>query len=279
MSWSAANRAAGRVFSVFFPADCRLCNAPLLEISRVPVCARCLDSVPPGQAEYFCSCCRTPFLNDRPLNPQRLCPLCSTGANRFDLCDSYGSYDGVLRELIHLFKYERVTPLASRFGALLSRAAPRDGAFDAVVPMPLHWWRRWRRGFNQAELLGREVALRLGIPMVRVVKRRKPTAPQTGLTSAARRRNVAGAFRVAARREIAGKRLLLVDDVLTTGATVNACAAALKAAGASYVAVLTLARADRRGRVELYRPESAGESDLGIVPNVSAAPSGVFSGA
>lgn len=273
MSLSAASRGAGRVFSVFFPEDCRICNAALVEISRVPVCTRCLESVSPLETGHFCARCQTPFLNDRPLDEQGLCALCAIGVNRFDSCHSYGSYDGALRELIHLFKYEAVTPLAGRFGALLSRVAPRDRAFDAVVPMPLHWWRHWRRGFNQAELLGRELARRMGIPLARVVKRRKLTATQTGLTSAARRRNVVGAFRVFAHRDVAGKRLLLVDDVLTTGATVNACAAALKAAGASYVAVLTLARADRRSRVELYRPESdsASESEERIVLPISGA--------
>jgi ComF family protein len=172
------------------------------------------------------------------------------GLTRFDAAYTYGFYDGALRELVHLLKYRGVEPLAGKLGALMAQAVPRQLAFDGVVAMPLHWWRRWRRGFNQAELLGREVARRLGLPVLRAVRRTRLTRTQTGLTSAGRRRNVAGAFRVCDRGAITGKRILLVDDVLTTGATVNACAAALKSAGAKHVAVLTLARADRRRWVE-----------------------------
>jgi ComF family protein len=195
-----------------------------------------------------------------------MCALCAAGLNRFDAAWSFGYYEGALRELLHLLKYEGVTPVAARLGGALSRAVPRDTAFDAIVPMPLHWWRRWRRGFNQAELLADEVARRLGLPLEKPVKRRRLTGSQTGLTAGARRRNVAGAFRVLKPERVAGKRLLLVDDVLTTGATANACAAALKSAGARYVAVLTLARADRRARVEIYRPDSDGGITRVILP-------------
>jgi ComF family protein len=120
--------------------------------------------------------------------------------------------------------------------------------------MPMHWLRRWRRGFNQAELLAQEIARRSATPVRRSVRRIRGTAPQAGLTHAKRRQNVAGAFRVAGRVE--GMRVLLVDDVLTTGATASACARALKAAGAERVAVLTVARADRRLNAALYHSES-----------------------
>jgi ComF family protein len=254
--WPAASRGAGLAFSALFPDVCRLCSDALREVSRVPVCRRCLDSIPPFESEYFCSRCRTPFLNDRPLNANGECGLCTAGLNRYDAASAYGFYDGSLRELVHMLKYEGVTPLAGTLGALMSRAVPRSAGFDVVVPMPMHWWRRWRRGFNQAELLGREVGRRLGLPMSSAVKRKKATATQTGLTSSARRKNVAGAFVVSSPERLSGKRVLLVDDVLTTGATVNACAGVLKAAGAVYVAVVTLARADRRAGIELCRQPS-----------------------
>jgi ComF family protein len=232
--------------SALLPDVCRICETALGEASRVPICRNCLDRVPPLEPECFCVRCLTPFLNAKPLNEEGVCGLCHSGLNRFDAAYAYGFYEGALRELVHLLKYEGMRPLAAPLAAMMSRAVPRQVAFDAVVPMPLHWWRRWRRGFNQAELLAREVARRIGLPVLKAVRRRKLTATQTGLTSAARRRNVAGAFGVTAPQAVAGRRLLLVDDVLTTGATVNACAAALKAAGAQFVAVLTLARADRR---------------------------------
>ena len=183
-------------------------------------------------------------MNPYPLGDDGRCALCRLGLNRFDAAYSFGGYEGVLRKLIHLFKYGKVRPLARPLGALLAAALPREERFDAVTPMPLHWLRHWRRGFNQAELLAREVSRRTGVPLIKPVRRRRATAPQAGMTNAQRRTNVAGAFAV--RGDLTGLRLLLIDDVATTGATANACAAALKRAGAARVALLTLARVDRR---------------------------------
>ena len=112
--------------------------------------------------------------------------------------------------------------------------------------MPLHWRKRLERGFNQSELLAKFLAKRTGIPLVKSLQRRKQTDPQAGLTRAQRRTNVAGAFEVNRRQEVQGRHILLIDDVLTTGATASACSAVLKRAGAKRVTVLTLARADRR---------------------------------
>ena len=129
---------------------------------------------------------------------------------------------------------------------MINSALPREQRFDVIVPMPLHWRKRLQRGFNQAELLGRQVSNRTGIPLVNALKRRKRTDPQAGLTRAQRRTNVAGAFEVRRPADVQGRHVLLIDDVLTTGATASACSAVLKRAGASRVTVLTLARADRR---------------------------------
>jgi ComF family protein len=166
--------------------------------------------------------------------------------NSFDRALSFGEYTGALRRSIHLLKYGGIQALARPLGRLLVSAVPRDDRFDVVVPMPLHWSRRWKRGFNQSELLARIVARRLGAPLSAALRRKRATPPQAGLTNAQRRKNVAGAFEVGKRHLIANKHVLLIDDVLTTGATVNAAAAALKRAGARRVTVLTLARVDRR---------------------------------
>lgn len=187
-----------------------------------------------------------PFLNASPLDANGRCALCRSGLSGFDSVYAFGEYSGTLRKLIHLFKYNCISPLAQPLGGLLVRALPRSERFDIVVPMPLHWVRRWRRGFNQSELLAHMLGKRTGLPVCSAVRRRKPTPPQAGLTSAERRTNVAGAFQVKQRREIEGRHVLLIDDVLTTGATAGACSAALKRAGASRVSVLTLARVDRR---------------------------------
>jgi ComF family protein len=241
-------RAVARLFHLIFPDDCRVCGAALQSLSRVPVCQPCLDSVEPLAAEYACGQCGAPFLSAASL-VGGVCRLCRTGAVTFQSAYSYGTYDGTLCRLIHLFKYERVTPLAGRLGGFLARAVPRNQIFDVIVPMPLHPWRRFRRGFNQAELLSAELSRRTGLPMVSMLRRRRPTVPQAGLTNAQRRANVRGAFQVRDTRRTGGRHCLLVDDVLTTGATAAAAAAALLGAGARRVSVLTVARADRRAPV------------------------------
>jgi ComF family protein len=178
--------------------------------------------------------------------------MCRAGARGFDAAYCFGSYEGTLRELIHLFKYGRMKPLARTLGANLVSALPRDQRFDVVVPMPLHWRRQWQRGFNQAELLARRTARSYGIPVSNAVRRIRSTAAQAGLSNAQRRENVAGAFQLRNRRAIEGRRVLLIDDVMTTGATASACALALKRGGAAAVTLLALARVDRR----LFEPGS-----------------------
>jgi len=241
-----AEKACCGLFQLVFPDDCRVCGEPLREISRIPVCSRCLKEPEPFVAEYFCVACRTPFLNRAPLDESGRCAMCRLGLSGYDAVYSYGSYEGALRKLVHLFKYGGVRPLAKPLGDYLARALPRDQRFDLIVPMPLHWRRRWQRGFNQADLLAREIARRWSAPVGRIARRVRFTAPQAGLTLAQRRQNVRGAFSVMRGVRLDGMRVLLVDDVLTTGASASACARALKRAGASHVALLTLARADRR---------------------------------
>ncbi|HLY16718.1 MAG TPA: ComF family protein [Bryobacteraceae bacterium] len=174
--------------------------------------------------------------------------LCRGGMRGFDEAYCYGAYEGTLRKLIHLFKYAGMRRLARPLGALAAAALPRDRQFDAVAAVPLHWRRRWQRGFNQSELLARAIARRRGIPVIPALRRASSTRAQAGLSNAQRRENVTGAFR--ARRRLAGLRILLVDDVMTTGATAGACARALKKAGARSVSLLALARVDRRFKVQ-----------------------------
>ncbi len=197
-------------------------------------------------AEFFCISCRTPFLNSFPLDSEGRCGLCRSGLRGFDAAYSFGGYGGTLRELIHLYKYGKVAPLSAVLGGYLLRALPRDEAVDFLAPVPLHWRKRWDRGFNQSELLARAVSRSTGIPVRGVLRRHRATAAQAGLSNTQRRRNVAGAFRCHRPLEVRGKRIVLVDDVMTTGSTAAACARALKSAGAARVMLLTVARADRR---------------------------------
>lgn len=233
-------------FQLVFPDDCRICGEPLRKVSRIPVCKRCLEAPKALGADYFCVDCKTPFLNRFPLDDEGRCSLCRLGLSGFNTVYTFGSYEETLRELIHLFKYQRIRPLARPLGELLARAIPREHRFDLIVPMPLHWTKRWSRSYNQSELLAKEVARRFGLPIAKAVRRVKATNPQAGLSNSKRRLNVRGAFSVRGRAKIKGLRVLLIDDVLTTGATASACAGALKRAGASHVAVAAVARTDRR---------------------------------
>jgi ComF family protein len=223
------------------------------------VCRQCLRAPQPMEAEFFCTECRTPFLNRFPLDDRGRCALCRNGLRGFDAAYCFGAYDGVLRDLIHLYKYGRVRTLARPLASLLASALPGDERFDLLTPVPLHWRRQWQRGFNQSDLLAREISRRCGIPSAPALKRARATRIQAGLGDTARRANMASAFLCRERAELSGKSILLIDDVMTTGSTAAACATALKRAGARRVALLTIARVDRR--LEGWR--AAAQSDLG----------------
>jgi ComF family protein len=238
---------------LFFPDDCRVCKRALDKWTRVPVCDDCLKAPAPLETDYLCAVCNTPFINAYPLDERGVCAACRSGLRGFDRAASFGLYEGPLRTLIHLFKYSGMKPLGRTLASHMERVISIDERFDAVVPVPLHWRRKWDRGFNQSALLADHIARRRGIPVVHALRRKRATATQAGLASAGRRRNVAGAFELRARAKedprLAGKKILLIDDVMTTGATASACASVLKRGGAKSVSLVTLARVDRRWRV------------------------------
>jgi ComF family protein len=154
-----------------------------------------------------------------------------------------GSYDGPLRSILQAFKYDRRRSLAPPLGGLMQlRGAAVLADADCVVPVPLHWRRRWRRGFNQALDLARQ----LGMPVRCALRRRRNTRTQTDLPADARLRNVRDAFVATPGARVSGLRIVLVDDVSTTGATLEACARVLVAAGAAEVRTLTAARVSTR---------------------------------
>ena len=185
-------------------------------------------------------------MDSYPLDEHDLCTVCRESLANFDSVYSFGSYEGTLRNLIHLLKYGRIETLADPLAKLLVRALPLDESFDLVMPMPVHWRKLWERGFNQAELISRPVANRYGIKLSGNLRRSRYTKPQAGLSETERRTNLKGSFAVRRPDEIKGKKILLIDDVFTTGATLRAAAEALKAAGAARVSALTLARVDTR---------------------------------
>ncbi len=246
-------RAAESLFTVLFPSDCRICGLPLLNISRLPVCPECLSSIEPIEGR-LCSVCGERVLSAYAVyDDDRLltCPVCRRIDRPFEQAIAFGSYDGALRELVHLLKYNGVRPAANPLGRMLAEAISKvETNFSQptvlVVPVPLFKRKNRQRGFNQAEAIA-QAALKAHSPgrlqlATHVLVRTRETHSQIGLTSHQRRENLRGAFKVARAEEVTGREVLLVDDVYTTGTTATECARVLRRAGASKVWVATVAR-------------------------------------
>jgi ComF family protein len=242
--------AAAGLLHLLFPTPCHVCRAPLDLARRSALCGACwnaLERLP----QTGCSRCGWPFPDAAAASgaERPLCQRCREHPDHFEAARAALLYrdGGVARAAILLCKHGGRLGLLQHLAILLAEETPGDlmrRTWDAAVPVPLHWRRRWRRGFNQADVLARAVGRRHGLRVERrCLARVRATPPQQG-DAAARRRNVQDAFAVRHAERIAGKRLLLVDDVFTTGATANACAAALLDGGAAGVGVLTLARVE-----------------------------------
>ena len=206
--------------------------AGLLDLLFVPACAVC-DAVL-GESLFFCAACAV-----------SVDPAPATAG---EVTAPY-LFGGELATALRRLKFEGRREVARSIAPLLGPALAEAAAgSDLLVPVPLHRKRLRQRGYNQAALLLRHARRYAGLPVDPLSLRRvRPTAPQTGLDRAARQKNVDGAFAVARPHRVAGRSILLVDDVVTTGATLAAASAALRAAGASRVAAFCVARADRIG--------------------------------
>jgi ComF family protein len=225
---------------------CAACRSRLDRPLDGPICRTCWLSIP-RITPPLCDWCGDMLPSQPLLVP--LCRRCLDAPPGFDIARSAGRYDGALRDLIHAFKYEGRRILAPPLARLLAQTgAPLLADASAVVPVPLHPWRALHRGFNQAD----DLAQHLGLPVWRVLRRTRLGRTQAGLPAEARGPNVRHAFasgiwlslapgRRAARR-LAGATVVLVDDVMTTGATLDACSRVLIAAGVRTVRALTVAR-------------------------------------
>lgn len=243
---AALREAVDSVASLIFPAPCRICEKTLITASRIPVCSTCLNSLQPlvGSA---CQWCGRPFVSPVvTATAQPLCHLCRQEVYDFDLARSFASYNDTMVRAIVLLKYHAVTPLGGWFAARLKdmiARLPEVYVADVVVPVPLHASRLRERGYNQAELIARPLAKRLGLPLeTYLLVRTRPRPDKLKLTRKERWRTVRGAYAMREGTRIDKARVLLVDDVFTTGATLDACSRALRGAGASRVVALTVAR-------------------------------------
>jgi ComF family protein len=238
--------AFGALASVVFASPCRICGEVLTNASRIPICEKCLDGFEKID-EPMCAGCGRPFtVAGAGRVEQPLCRLCRIGFYGFDRARSFAIYDQALTEAVLLLKYEELTRLGDWFAERLAdvvRRAPGDLRADIVVPVPLHADRRRERGYNQAELIARPLAERLGIRLnSRILVRTKPRPPQLVLSRAEHWRSVRGAYAIGSAGKVDNLRVLLVDDVLTTGATLDASARVLKKAGVEAVLGLTVGR-------------------------------------
>lgn len=231
-------RLANQVLDLLFPPRCVQCGR--LDYLVCPPCLALIEWVKPP---YCLRCGRA--LSGPARNVER-CETCATRPMHLDAVRAAMEFSGVVRQAVHAFKYEGQRQLAGVLGEWMAQAWPGTGlAADYIVPVPLHPRRLRERGYNQATLLADELSEKVNLPVFpEILMRSRMTKTQIELSAPEREKNVAGAFAfVGPDSAVAGRTVLLVDDVRTTGATLNACAGALKQAGAARVLAFTLSRA------------------------------------
>jgi ComF family protein len=235
------------LLNLIYPESCFLCAAPLARLKECGICPACWDRACSLRiSSPKCPACGLPFQAFEEQS-DHLCRDCLLKMPVYSGARSFGYYMTELSRIVQELKFRGRQNLAGLLGGLLAgtycEVWSRED-FDCIVPVPLHSRRKRERGYNQSELLARALALRIALPVSsRALSRVRPTLPQVGLTDTQRQENLRQAFRCAGREQISGKRVLLVDDVMTTGATVSSAASALLDAGALRVSVLTVARA------------------------------------
>ncbi len=239
-------RALGLTLDIALPQLCAACREPVEDSGLCAGCWGKLSFIAPP----YCERLGIPFVYDP--GPGVLSMEAIADPPAYRRARAAVRYDDVARTLVHAFKYGDRLDLAPTMGRWMANAGRellREA--DTIVPVPLHWRRQWMRRFNQSALLSQVISGSAGVPVAPLALRRvKATPQQVGLSQSARALNVQGAFRVSTngKAEVAGRRLILVDDVLTSGATVDACARALLRAGAANIDVLVFARVVAGGR-------------------------------
>lgn len=242
-TWTRA--ASDAVICVLLSPVCAACRVALDTPMRSAVCAACWRQVP-ALVPPLCDCCGDALKSWRaPTVHESRCPRCRETPPSIVRTRALGPYDGSLRAIIHALKYGGRRSLGRQLSVRLQQQCGELlGGADMVVPVPLHPFRRLTRGFNQAE----DLCAALRLPVSDALRRSRNTAAQADLPARARQANVRDAFRLARRADLRGACLVLVDDVSTTGATLEACAQALLAGGAREVRALIAARAVSQSR-------------------------------
>jgi ComF family protein len=226
-----------------YPQHCAICKKHLRREEK-DICQVCWNSLV-TLTDPFCPYCKS-FIEEEDTE----CSFCKSAGefsedHKILLVRSLGRFDEYYKELIHRFKYGKKIPLGKRLGRRLGETINDDSIFlksDFLIPVPLHKSRYRERGFNQSEIIAEEISKATGLPFLKdMLKRKKNTKDQTNLSPQEREKNVRGAFVVTEPEMINGKKIILVDDVITTGATLSECARMLKQAGAEKILGMTIA--------------------------------------
>ena len=225
---------ASSLFSLLYPSACPLCKNATDNISCAPLCTDCWGSIQ-RYTGPSCAICASPLVSEY----SRKCGECLRTMPPYSVVMNFGLYSGALAEAIHLLKFSGLRRLARPLGRLLTEL-PLP-ATDGIVPVPVTTRTLRERGFNQTLLLSRSLSRHLGVPVhLNLLLKKKETPPQIGLGARERAINLRNSFEASGR--LHNKRLILLDDVMTTGATARECAKTLRKAGAREVVVVTLAR-------------------------------------
>jgi ComF family protein len=234
-----SSRVWGAIRDLIFPPVCLVCEK---DTDGAPVCDDCLALIQPIE-RGFCQLCGKPLERKR---RSYICPECVRKPLALARVRAWARFTHPLDKLVYAFKYARYSRLARFFARRLALVVQSDGLLgsaDAIIPIPLHPFKRWRRGYNQSELLAKELSKHTGIRMQDCLERRRVTRTQTRLTPEQRRANVEGAFSMRRGADpllLADRKLILLDDVITSGSTLDAAARVLLDAGASQVYGLTV---------------------------------------
>jgi ComF family protein len=225
---------------LLFPSFCYLCREPAHE--GMPLCPECLSKI--ELIQNRCQICGEPFSGEA---GERSCGDCMQDPPHFVKARAWARFGGPMLDVIHKFKYQRGFQFAEWMAAGMIEVFEKEFAdqeVDLIVPVPLHWRRLLSRGYNQALILARPISRKLKIPIAAGVLARAVNNPsQVGLSRPKRKENLKKVFQVESKSKVAGKNILLIDDVITTGATVDEVARVLRKAGAESVCVLAFARA------------------------------------